>query len=95
MDIFHLTCNNLSEISERVLLSEEQFSSYKVLGYFDGVVYEWSLADGVYTIFMSPEDYQLFVDNKEGNILKQTRFIFQSHHIDFTTAQFEMIDRNY
>ena len=37
-----------------------------MLGYFDGVVYEWSLADGVYTIFMSPENYQLFVKNKEG-----------------------------
>ena len=60
---------HLSEGLESIVLTEEQFNSYKVLGYFDGVVYEWSLADGVYTVFMSPEDYLQFTGNKEGVLL--------------------------
>ena len=64
--VFMLQRTHLSENLESIFLTEEQFNSYKVLGYFDGVVYEWSLADGVYTIFMSPENNQLFVKNKEG-----------------------------
>ena len=65
--VFILQRTHLSERLESIVLTEEQFSSYKVSGYFDGVVYEWSLADGVYTVFMLPEDYQQFTNNKEGN----------------------------
>ena len=64
--VFILQRTHLSESLESIVLTEEQFSSYNVLGYFDGVIYEWSLADGVYTIFMSSENNQLFVKNKEG-----------------------------
>ena len=65
--VFILQRTHLSESLESIVLTEEQFNSYKVLGYFDGVVYEWSLANGVYTVFMLPEDYQQFTNNKEGN----------------------------
>ena len=65
--VFILQRIHLSESLESTVLTVEQFNSYKVLGYFDGVVYEWSLADGVYTVFMLPEDYQQFTNNKEGN----------------------------
>ena len=53
-----------------IVLTEEEFNSYKALGYFDGVAYEWSMFNGVYTVFMSPEDYQQFLESKGIRILK-------------------------
>ena len=49
-------------------LTEEEFNSYKLMGYFDGIAYDWSMFDGMYTVFMTPESYQEFLQNKEGNL---------------------------
>ena len=38
--------------------------SYVVSGYFDGLAYEWSDENRVYTVLMSQKDYQQFLRNK-------------------------------
>ena len=58
----------LAEDQKSVELTEEEFDSYKLMGYFDGITYDWSMFDGVYTVFMTPESYQEFLQNKEGNL---------------------------
>ena len=38
--------------------------SYVVSGYFDGLAYEWSDLNRVYTVSMSQQDYRQFLKNK-------------------------------
>ncbi|KAL5268377.1 hypothetical protein ACHWQZ_G002293 [Mnemiopsis leidyi] len=54
-----------SENQESIDLAEEEFMSYVVSGYFDGLAYEWSDENRVYTVLMSQKDYQQFLRNKE------------------------------
>ena len=49
---------------ESFSLTEEQYKNYMDLGYFNDVAYDWSLEDGIYFIYMSAEDRQLYENNK-------------------------------
>ena len=56
-----------------MVLTEEEFNNYKLMGYFDGIAYDWSMFDGMYTIFMTPESYQEFLQNKEGKLTRRNQ----------------------
>ena len=52
--------------------------SYVVSGYFDGLAYEWSDENRVYTVSMSQQDYQQFLTNKSFTFVTIVQLIFSS-----------------
>jgi hypothetical protein len=56
-----------SENLEKIVLNEDEFNNYKEQGYFDELSFEWSVSNGVYSVIMSPQDYQLFYRKIQGN----------------------------
>ena len=46
-------------------LSESDFNDYEEMGYFDNIAYKWSMTNNVYTVYMSSESYEKFLNNKE------------------------------
>ena len=56
-----------SENLEKIVLNEDEFNNYKEQGYFDELSFEWSVFNGTYSLFMSPQDYQWFNQKIQGN----------------------------
>ena len=56
-----------SENLKKIVLNEDEFNNYKEQGYFDELSFEWTVFNGVYNVFMSPQDYKLFYRNIQGN----------------------------
>ncbi|KAL5268382.1 hypothetical protein ACHWQZ_G002293 [Mnemiopsis leidyi] len=54
-----------AENEESITLTESDYKGYMALGYFDGISYEWSMKNGFYTVFMSADNYEQFLRNKE------------------------------
>ena len=50
-------------------------------GYFDGLAYEWSDENRVYTVSMSQQDYQQFLRNKGFTFVTIVQLIFSSSSI--------------